>query len=155
MSSRIQLQVKPRRVRCDEALEPLPFQFTTAADAGALVQPKRLAHLPFRFGASIFKLVGLTIDMAFFLVGIATWCAVHLVLWSYAFDMGPAADCFSLPCPPVVQHRVLLASAGLAVVTFVGARILKRLGHKATSLVMIILVTFDVAATLLLTAGLI
>lgn len=154
MSSRVQLQVKPRRTSCSAALEPPPFQFTTAADAGALVRPKRLVHLPFHLGAGMFKLVGMTIDMAFFLVGLAVWCGLHLVLWSYAFDMGPAADCFSLPCPPVVQHRVLLVTAGLALVTFIASRVLRRLGHRATALAMIVLVTFDFAATLLLTIGL-
>lgn len=151
--SQVQLQIKPRRVRCSQSCEPPPFQFA-AASAAAPARPRRgIAFLPVRLVALVLRLVGLTIDTAFFLIGLAIWCSLHIVLWSYAFDMGPAADCFGLPCPPVVEHRMLIACAALAVVTFIGARILTRLGHKATATVMLMLVTFDVAALMLLAVG--
>ena len=54
-----------------------------------------------------------------------------------------------------VATRVLTACAVLAVVTFVVSRLLRRLGHGATSTVLLVLVTFDVAALLVLGVGLI
>ncbi|MCW2949456.1 MAG: hypothetical protein JWN41_469 [Thermoleophilia bacterium] len=154
MSSRIQLQVKPRRVPCERVHEPPPFSFAAAAEAGAVVKPKRRILLPLRMVAVMVRALGYAIDTVCFLVGLTLWCALHMVLWSYAFDMGPAANCFSLPCPPVVAHRVLLVSLALAMLTYIGARVLRRLGHRATATVMLVLVTFDVAATLLLAVGL-
>lgn len=150
--SQIHLQVRPRRVRCERVATPPPFRFEAARTAApAPASPGRRALLiPVRVLALVLTLVGRLIDMAFFLVVLTVWCAVHLVIWSYSFDMGPAADCFGLPCPGWVTHRVLLASAGLAVLTFIGSRLLGKLGHVATSRVMLLLVTFDVAALLLL-----
>lgn len=150
--SQVHLQVRPRRVRCERTATPPPYRFEAArVDAPAPVsRGRRALLLPVRGVAFAMSLVGRLIDVAFFLVMLTAWCALHLVIWSYSFDMGPAADCFGLPCPGWVAHRVLLACAGLAVVTFVLSRLLSRLGHTATSRVMLLLVTFDVAALLLL-----
>lgn len=150
--SQVHLQIRPRRVRCERAATPPPFRFEAARAA----TPKpaspgcRALLLPVRAVALVFALVGRLIDVAFFLVMLTAWCSLHLVLWSYAFDMGPAADCFALPCPAWVTHRVWMACAGLAIITFVLSRLLSRLGHRATSRVLLLLVTFDVAALLLL-----
>lgn len=113
----------------------------------------RLLRAPVRAVRLLLAAVGGLVDAAFFLAGLTVWCAMHLALWSYAFDMGPAADCFGLPCPPFIAHRVLLACGTLAVLTFVVSRLLRKLSHNATSGVLLVLVTFDVAAMLLLGAG--
>ncbi|MCW2959994.1 MAG: hypothetical protein JWM25_1507 [Thermoleophilia bacterium] len=154
--SQVQLKVKPRRTRCNPACEPPPFRFD------AVLGPRSRAHvsrgaavvrIPGRIIGFLFAVVGKLIDAAFFIVGIAIWCSLHMVLWSYAFDAGPAADCFGLPCPPWVTSRVLLGCAALAAVTFTLAIILRRLGHRATANVLVLLVTFDVAALMILGAN--
>jgi hypothetical protein len=151
--SHVQLQVKPRRTRCERSCEPPPFRFDSVLGPRARAKAGRgpaLVRVPARIVSFLFALVGGLIDAAFFIVGIAAWCSLHMVLWSYAFDAGPAADCFGLPCPPWVTSRVLLGCAALALVTFVLAIFLRRLGHKATAKVLVLLVTFDVAALLIL-----
>jgi hypothetical protein len=45
---------------------------------------------------------------------------------------------------------VLLACAGLAVLTFALVLLMRKLGHRATAMVLTVLVTFDVAAFLIL-----
>ena len=46
-------------------------------------------------------------DAAFFLVVLTIWCALHLGLWSYAFQMGPAANCFGIPCHDWLSTKVI------------------------------------------------
>lgn len=151
--SQIQLQVKPRRVRCSASCEPPPFRFEAlGSEARASTRPA-LVRSPLLLVARSVLLVGLAIDAAFFLAGLTTWCAVHLVLWSYAFELGPAADCFGLPCPAWMTERVLVGCAALTLVTLVGAVLLRRLGHRATGTVLLLLLTFDVAALLLMAVG--
>lgn len=151
--TQVQLQVRPRRVRCERAAPPPPFEFTAGSRGGA-ARPARPAMIerPLRVITGALSLLGRVIDLAFFLVVLTTWCALHLVLWSFAFDLGPAADCANLPCPAWVGQRVLLLCGALAVLTFAVARFLRRLGHRATAGVLLLLVTFDVAALLLLAA---
>lgn len=150
--SHVQLQVRPRRARCSSSCEPPPFNFRTSACApqkgGGRVN--LLARVPARAAVVALLVVGRTIDAASFLVGITLWCAVHLTVWSYAFDMGLAAHCFGLPCPGWLRAKVIVACVLLAFVSLVASRLLRRLGHRATSLMLVVLVTFDVAAVLLL-----
>ena len=153
--SQVQLQVRPRRVRCSTSCEPPPFSFRAGATAarerarGAAL----VAQLPFKAIALAFVAVGRVIDAASFLVGLTIWCALHLTAWSYAFDMGPAAECFGLPCPAWLRAKVIIGCVVLAVVSFLASRLLRRLGHRATSLVLLVLVTFDVSALILLGVG--
>ena len=149
--SQVQLQVKPRRSRCAGSNEPPPFRFDAVLGPQAERRPAVL-RLPAKAVALFLATIGGVIDVAFFLVGLTIWCGMHLVLWSYAFEAGPAADCFGLPCPPWLGGRVLRVSAALAVITFWAARALKRLGHRATSTMLLVLVTFDVAALFVLGA---
>ncbi|MCW2923521.1 MAG: hypothetical protein JWM98_925 [Thermoleophilia bacterium] len=150
--SQVQLHVRPRRVRCSTSSEPPPFAFRPAAAAppardGAL---GTLARVPARTLAVALVAIGHFIDAASFLTGITVWCALHLTVWSYAFDMGPAADCFGLPCAGWLRPKVIIACVALAVVSFVASRILRRLEHRATSLMLVVLVTFDLSGVLLL-----
>jgi len=152
--SNVQLQVRPRRVRCSSASEPPPFRFdvaSCASDAAAGSPP--YVRLPLQAVAFALRTVGLAVDAAFFLVGLALWCGVHLALWSYAFQMGPAADCFGLPCHDWLSTKVIIGCVALATISFVAARILRRLGHRATAFVLLVLVTFDVSALLVLGIG--
>ena len=105
---------------------------------------------PFRAVWFVLRAVGHLVDAAFFLVCITIWCALHITVWSYAFEMGPAADCFTLPCPEWLRTKVLVAAITLAAVSFLISRLLRRLGHRMTSLMLLVLVTFDVAALILL-----
>lgn len=152
--SQVQLQVRPRRVRCAEACEPPPFRFEASARQQATVDgAARLLRAPLRAVAFALAAVGRLIDAAFFLVVLTVWCALHLALWSYAFQMGPAADCFGIPCHEWLSTKVIIGTVVLAVTSFVLARILRRLGHRATSFILLVLVTFDVSALLLLSIG--
>lgn len=150
--SQVQLQVRPRRSRCSSSCEPPPFAFRPGSapasnhDGGAA----SLIRLPLRGVVWLLIAIGRTIDAASFLVGLTVWCALHLTVWSYAFDIGPAASCFGLPCPAWLRTKVILACGILAVVSFVSSRILHRLGHRATSRVLLVLVTFDMSGVLLL-----
>lgn len=105
---------------------------------------------PFKAIWLALRAIGKLIDAAFFLFCITIWCALHIAVWSYAFDMGPAADCFTLPCPAWLRTKVLVAAIALAVVSFVLSRMFRRLGHRMTSFMLLVLVTFDVAALILL-----
>jgi hypothetical protein len=152
--SHVQLQVRPRRVRCSDACEPPPFRFSAATRT----HPQRTASrqvllLPLRALAIAASLVGKLVDAAFFLVVLTVWNAMHVLVWSYAFQVGPAADCFGLPCPSWLDSKVVAACMTLAVLSYVLARAFRRLGHRATSMVLLLLVTFDVAALLLLGIG--
>lgn len=153
--SNVQLQVRPRRVRCTSACEPPPFTFSAAATPAAPTRPAahRALLLPFRSVALALVAAGKLVDAAFFLVVLTVWNAMHLVVWSYAFEVGPAADCFGLPCPGWLMTKAIIACAGLAVVSYVLARMFRRLGHRATSFMLLMLVTFDVSALLLLGVG--
>lgn len=149
--SNVQLQVRPRRVRCTDASTPPPFRFSVAAQPKRQRTPtQRALLLPVQAVGHVLALVGRLIDAAFFLVALTVWNAMHLVVWSYAFEVGPAADCFGLPCPTWITSKVLIACTVLAVASYVLSRLFRRLGHRATSLVLLLLVTFDVAALLLL-----
>jgi hypothetical protein len=150
--SQVQLKVRPRRVRCTTSCEPPPFSFDTGvASRQRPTGAALVAQLPFKGIWLMLAACGKLIDAAFFLTALTIWCAIHITLWSYAFEMGPAADCFGLPCPTDwLGSKVLLTCAGLAVFTFVSARIMRRLGHRATSFMLLVLVTFDVAALLVL-----
>ena len=152
--SSVQLQVKPRRVRASAESEPPPFRFTGAqrADEPKRTGAARVAQLTGTGTSHTLRWLGLVIDAGFFLTCITVWCAVHLAVWSYAFQMGPAAACFGLPCPTWLRAKVLIACGVLAVVSFVLARVLTRFRHSATAAVLLLLVTLDVAALLLLTA---
>jgi hypothetical protein len=110
----------------------------------------RVAQLPLLGVRLILITVGGIVDAAFFLTALTVWCALHITIWSYAFQMGPAANCFGLPCPGWLRAKVLIACIALAVVSFVGARILRGLRHRATSFMLLVLVTFDVSALLVL-----
>lgn len=152
--SHVQLQVQPRRVRCSQSNTPPPFQFA----ATAVARPEysglqRAALVPMRGIAIFFATAGRLVDAAFFLVVLTVWNALHLIVWSYAFQVGPAANCFTLPCPTWLQTKVLIAGVVLAVTSYVLARFFRRLGHRATSFLLLVLVTLDVAALLLLGIG--
>ncbi len=152
--SQVQLQVRPRRVRCTDASEPPPFRFT----AGTAPAPKptaghRVARLPLQTLALVFAIAGRIIDAAFFLVVLTIWCALHLGLWSYAFQLGPAADCFGIPCHGWLSTKVIIGCVVLAVTSYLLARVFRKLGHRATSFMLLMLVTFDVSALLLLGIG--
>lgn len=153
--SNVQLQVRPRRVRCRNACEPPPFRFSAAAAPANPPRPasQRALLLPVRAVALLLSAAGTLVDAAFFLVVLTVWNAMHLVVWSYAFEVGPAADCFGLPCPPWLMTKALIACGVLAVVSYVLARMFRRLGHRATSFLLLMLVTFDVSALLLLGVG--
>jgi Kef-type K+ transport system membrane component KefB len=149
--SQVQLQVRPRRVRCATTSEPPPFRFDAGQRRRERATGAALAvQAPFRAIWLLLRTVGQLIDAAFFLACITIWCALHITVWSYAFEMGPAADCFTLPCPEWLRTKVLVAAVALAVVSFLIARILRRLGHRMTSFMLLVLVTFDVAALILL-----
>lgn len=149
--SQVQLQVKPRRVRCRDAAPPPPFEFTAGREPQAPASAARTAVLlPLRAIWGVLGLTGRVIDLAFFLTALTIWCGLHLTLWSYAFEMGPAANCFDLPCPGWITGRIVWGCAGLAVLTFASSRFLRRLGHTATSHMLLLLVTFDVAALMFL-----
>lgn len=149
--SQVQLQVRPRRVRCTTSCEPPPFRF----DVGQGTRDRatgaaRAIRAPFMAIWLLLATIGRAIDAAFFLVAITVWCALHLTIWSYAFELGPAANCFALPCPEWLRAKVLIGCLALAAVSFLAARMMRRLGHRATSFMLLVLVTFDVAALLLL-----
>ena len=149
--SNVQLQVRPRRVRCSSAAEPPPFRFSAGAQPRPDRSPTQKALLaPLRAIVVACTTVGALIDAAFFLVVLVVWNAAHLTIWSYAFEVGPAANCFGLPCPTWIDGKVLMACAALAVVSYLLARMFRRLGHRATSFLLLVLVTFDVAALLLM-----
>lgn len=149
--SQVQLQVRPRRVRCSSACEPPPFRFAAGQSPRERASgAARAAQVPFRAVWLLLTTAGRTIDAAFFLATITIWCALHLTAWSYAFDMGPAADCFGLPCPGWLRAKVLIGCVVLAMLSFLVARMLRRLGHRATAFMLLVLVTFDVAALMLL-----
>jgi len=141
-------------VRCAEAKQPPPFRFAavTANLAHAPAGPAVL-RIPLMGITLLLAGVGRLIDVAFFLAGLTVWCSIHIVLWSYAYQMGPAADCFGLPCPGWLASKVVLGLGVLAVLSLITSRILKRLGHRATSLVLVLLVTFDVAGLMVLGIG--
>jgi hypothetical protein len=152
--SHVQLQVRPRRVRCATSQQPPPFRF----EVGQRRAPKptgaaRVVRAPFQAVWLALRTIGHAIDAAFFLAAITVWCALHVTVWSYAFEMGPAADCFSLPCQEWLRTKVLLGAVGLAVASFLVARIMRRLGHRMTAFMLLVLVTFDVAALILLGLG--
>ena len=138
-------------MRCADSLEPPPFRF----DVGQRTRDRatgaaRVAQAPFQALWLLLRTVGHAIDAAFFLAAITVWCALHVTVWSYAFEMGPAADCFSLPCPEWLRTKVLIGCVGLAVASFLVARVMRRLGHRMTAFMLYVLVTFDVAALILL-----
>ncbi len=150
--SNVQLQVRPRRVRCTSACEPPPFSFSATAPAA---RPERSATAramlaPVKGIGLALAAAGRLIDAAFFLVVLTVWCALHLTVWSYAFAVGPAADCFGLSCPTWLDGKVVIGAIALAVTSYLLARFFRRLGHRATSFMLLVLVTFDVAALLLL-----
>jgi hypothetical protein len=150
--SNVQLQVRPRRVRCSASCEPPPFRFSATAPATPRqrTSAQRAALAPLKaiwFGLAA---VGRLIDAAFFLVVLTVWCALHLAVWSYAFEIGPAATCFGLPCPTWLDGKVVLAAVALALTSYLLARFFRRIGHRFTSMMLVLLVTFDVAALLLL-----
>ncbi len=152
--SQVQLQVRPRRVRCTDACEPPPFRFR----AGQAPAPKPTAgqlalRAPVRTVGFVLAALGRIIDAAFFLVVLTIWCALHVGLWSYAFEMGPAADCFGLPCHEWLSTKVIIGCVVLAVTSYLLARIFRGLGHRWTSRMLLLLVTFDVSALLLLGLG--
>ncbi len=152
--SQVQLQVRPRRVRCTDASEPPPFRFA----AGTAPAPKptagqRVARLPLQTVALVLATIGKLIDAAFFLAVLTIWCALHLALWSYAFQLGPAADCFGIPCHDWLSTKVIIGCLVLAVTSYLLARAFRKLGHRATSFMLLMLVTFDVSALLLLGIG--
>ena len=152
--SQVQLQVRPRRVRCTDAHEPPPFRFTAAqAPAARPTAGQRVARLPLQGVALTLAMVVKLVDAAFFLVVLTIWCALHLALWSYAFEMGPAADCFGLPCHEWLSTKVIIGCVVLAVTSYLLARVFRRLGHRFTSFMLLLLVTFDVSALLLLGIG--
>lgn len=152
--SQVQLQVRPRRVRCTDVCEPPPFRFTAGVQpAPTPTTGQRIARLPFRAVALAFVAIGRLVDAAFFLFVLTIWCALHLALWSYAFKMGPAADCFGLPCHDWLSTKVIIGCAVLAVTSYVLARFFRRLGHRCTSFMLLLLVTFDVSALILLGIG--
>lgn len=149
--SHVQLQVRPRRVRCSDAAPPPPFEFAAGREPAPSRTPtQRALLLPLKAIWGVLGLTGHLIDLAFFLTALTVWCGLHLTLWSYAFGMGPAADCFHLSCPGWIAHRVVLGCAALAVLTFGSSRVLRKLGHTATSRMLLLLVTFDVAALMIL-----
>lgn len=149
--SQVQLQVRPRRVRCSTSCEPPPFRFEVGqATRDRATGAARIAQAPFRAAWLLLAAAGRAIDAAFFLVAITVWCALHLTAWSYAFEMGPAAECFGLPCPAWLRTKVLIGCVGLALASFLAARFMRRLGHRATGFMLLVLVTFDVAALMLL-----
>ncbi|MEO6867162.1 MAG: hypothetical protein ABI200_04000 [Gaiellales bacterium] len=148
--SQVQLQVQPRRVRCSTASEPPPFSFAVAPPGERPSTAARIALLPLRSLYMLLVAIGKLIDAGTFLVGITIWCALHLTVWSYAFQMGPAANCFTLPCPSWIASKVVIACIALAIISFTAARILNKLGHRATSMVLLLLVTLDLSALLLL-----
>lgn len=146
--SQVQLQVRPRRSRCTTSCESPPFRFNVGAlERGQRSALATAALVPLRV---LLTTTGALIDAAFFLAAITAWCALHLTVWSYAFEMGPAATCFGLSCPEWLRAKVLVACVTLAVLSFVVSRILARLGHRATSFTLLVLVTFDVSALLVL-----
>lgn len=152
--SNVQLQVRPRRVRCSSACEPPPFRFSaSAAPAAPRTASQRALLLPVRALAVVLVATGRLVDAAFFLVVLTVWNAMHLVVWSYAFKVGPAADCFGLPCPGWLMTKALVACVVLAVFSYLLARMFRRLGHRATGFLLLMLVTFDVSALLLLGVG--
>jgi hypothetical protein len=152
--SQVQLQVQPRRVRCTSACEPPPFQFTAgAAPAVVPSRARRVAQLPVRGIAFLFASAGRIVDAAFFLTMLTIWCALHLMAWSYAFQMGPAADCFGLSCPSWLQSKVIIGCIVLAGASYVLARVARRLGHRVTSVMLLLFVTLNVSALLLLGVG--
>lgn len=149
--SQVQLQVRPRRVRCSTSCEPPPFRFEVGqATRDRATGVARMARAPFKAVWLLLTTTGRAIDVAFFLAAITIWCALHLTAWSYAFEMGPAADCFGLPCPTWLRTKVLIGCVGLALASFLAARFMRGLGHRATSFMLLVLVTFDVSALLLL-----
>jgi Kef-type K+ transport system membrane component KefB len=149
--SQVQLQVRPRRVRCATSSEPPPFRFDVGQRRRERATGAAMAvQAPFRALWLLMRTVGHVIDAAFFLVCITIWCALHITVWSYAFEMGPAADCFTLPCPSWLRTKVLFAAIALALVSFLLSRMFRRLGHRMTSFMLLVLVTFDVAALILL-----
>lgn len=152
--SHIKLQAQPRRVRCSDACDPPPFRFDalreSGTDKGVATHVARVVAVPTRALVLLLGLAGRAIDAVFFLVLITVVCAIHLVLWSYAFEVGPAAACFGLPCPAWLASRVLAACGVLMVSSFAISRVLRRLGHRATSAVLLMLVTFNLAAMLVL-----
>lgn len=81
---------------------------------------------------------------------ITLWCALHLLLWSYAFEIGPAADCFGLACTAWLASRAALGCIVLGGSSLALGLGLRKLGHRATGAVLLLLVTLDVAALLLL-----
>jgi hypothetical protein len=138
-------------VRCADSLEPPPFRF----DVGQRTRDRatgaaRAARAPLTAIWLLLRTIGHAIDAAFFLVSITVWCALHVTVWSYAFEMGPAADCFTLPCPEWLRTKVLIAAIALALLSFLAARFMRRLGHRMTGFMLLVLVTFDVAALILL-----
>lgn len=152
--SQVQLQVRPRRVRCTDASEPPPFRFTAGtAPVAKPTAAQRVARLPLQTVVLAFAIVGRLIDAAFFLVVLTVWCALHLALWSYAFQLGPAADCFGIPCHDWLSTKVIVGCIVLAVTSYLLARVFRSLGHRATSFMLLTLVTFDVSALLLLGIG--
>jgi hypothetical protein len=153
--SHVQLQVRPRRVRCTDACEPPPFRFAVGAPAAPRERTagQRIAAAPLRALSLALGAAGRLVDAAFFLVVLTIWCALHLTVWSYAFEMGPAASCFGLPCPAWLTSKVVIACIALAVASYVLARMFRKLGHRATSGVLLLLVTFDVAALIVLGVG--
>src|SRR5687768_11432010 len=115
----VQLQVRPRRVRCADSLERPPFRF----DVGQRTRDRasgaaRAAQAPFLALWLLLRTLGHAIDAAFFLCSITIWCALHVTVWSYAFEMGPAATCFGLPCPEWLRTKVLIAAVALAALSF-------------------------------------
>lgn len=149
--SQVQLQVRPRRSRCSTSCEPPPFNFEVGHTARQRASgAARLARAPFKALWLLLATVGRAIDAVFFLACLTVWCGLHVTAWSYAFEMGPAANCFSLPCPEWLRTKVLIGCGALAVLSFVAARIMGRLGHRATRFMLLVLLTFDVAALLLL-----
>jgi hypothetical protein len=141
-------------VRCSSSSTPPPFQFAaTAVATPERSGLQRAALAPVRAVALVLAASGRIVDAAFFLVMLTIWNALHLVVWSYAFKTGPAANCFTLPCPTWLETKVLIAGAVLAVTSYVLARFFRKLGHRATSFMLLVLVTFDVAALMVLGVG--
>lgn len=106
--------------------------------------------LPLRAVALTLTLVGRMLDAALALTSLAVLVSVHVILWSYAFELGPAANCGGIGCPSWMPTRALLAMSALVVLTYVAARVLRRHRRRATAAVLLLMVTFDVAAIMLL-----
>jgi hypothetical protein len=96
------------------------------------------------------RVVGRTIDLVALVALIAMWCAVHIGVWSFAFELGDTATCWGVGCPAWLTERILLACAVLAAATLALAIGARRARMRATGMLLLVLLTFDIAALMLL-----